>query len=202
WLDCLSRFARLAGLGKNLALSGGSFAGGRTGEFFLSLRFRFFLRLLPFRVAVLAFDVAHLFLKRHLEVVGSFAEFRHQLAQAAGELRQLVRAKKDQHDDKQHHEMRNTEHVSFNCSRLTSLWHHKADDREKAAPARRQLITWCPTVSHETRHEEGATANATVRAVPACVTRPARRLRAGGSTLEMGTGKTEGCCRCLPRPSP
>src|SRR5215813_8002506 len=111
-------------LGKNLGLASGR-GRSRTCEFRLALRFRLLLGLFPLRFPVLAFDVAHLLFKRHLEVVRRLAKLRHQFAEPAGKLRQLVRSEKDQHHQKQHHEVRNTEHFQVDCSRFAPLWHHR-----------------------------------------------------------------------------
>src|SRR5215470_1663673 len=122
--DGFGRMARRGLLRKDLGLASGRSRGG-TCEFRLALRLRFLLGLFPLRFPVLAFDVAHLLFKRHLEVVRRLAKLRHQFAEPAGKLRQLVRSEKDQHHQKQHHEMRDTEHFQVDCSRFAPLWHHR-----------------------------------------------------------------------------
>src|SRR5215467_10951051 len=95
--DRLAAFARHSWLGENPRFRA-RVRGGGTCQLFLPLGFRFLLRLLPLRFPVLALDIAHFLFERHFEVVGSLSELRHEFAQAAGKLRQLVRPEEHQHD--------------------------------------------------------------------------------------------------------
>src|SRR5713101_4462338 len=86
--------SRSRGKGRRLRLNSGRSCRGR-------------LRLVPRDFARLALDVAHLLFKRRLEIGGSLAELCHQLAEPAGQLRQLLRSEDHQHDHKDHDHVRN-----------------------------------------------------------------------------------------------
>src|ERR1700730_17808512 len=58
----------------------------------------------------LALHVAHFLFERALKIRGGLAELSHELAQTAGELRQLLWPENDQNHDKHHNHVRNAQH--------------------------------------------------------------------------------------------
>src|SRR6266566_1771000 len=65
----------------------------------------------------LTLHFAHFLFKGALKVCRSFAEFGHELAQAAGELRQLLWPEHDQDHNKDHNHVRNAQHCVWEPSK-------------------------------------------------------------------------------------
>src|SRR6266849_5403214 len=65
----------------------------------------------------LALHVAHFLFEGALEVRGGFAELGHELAEATGELRQLLWPEYNQDHDKHHNHVRNTQHSTWEPSK-------------------------------------------------------------------------------------
>src|SRR6266851_3822484 len=73
--------------------------------------------LLAFGLEGLALHVAHFLFKRALKVRGGLAKLGHELAQTAGELRQLLWPENNQNHDKHHNHVRNAQHCAWEPSK-------------------------------------------------------------------------------------
>ena len=108
------------------------------------------------------------------KVGGSLAKLGHELAKAAGEFRQLLRPKYDQHDHEDHYHVRDAEHGLGD--RMAACWHHKE---------RRSIVSNASLrcdIIETARFRRGPNESRTPRFIPCCsrvagICRTRRHLR-------------------------